>query len=431
MAKIYKNNNGVFEEVTKLYQNQNGSFVEVTPTGGSSSGAYSNIVSPVITSPVADSSALYGASLSVTVDSFTVVSGLDTQKSLTALLCSSNDISTVVKTKTATGTGLTVTFTADDLSSLTVNQNYYLFAYQTGVNNGDGPVSKSIKINFINNLGTLESASWDDISRIGQAGVGDMYWDIGDTKSVTLSGTVGTLSVSGTYKVTIIDFNYRGDNGIYFQGFKDSNGVDIALCDGSYNSYKTDGTKLFNMNHWGNANHGGWKGCDLRYDILGSTDKQPSGYGAAVAAGRTGYDATATAKTGGASNTLMRALPTALRNVLQPWTVYADGTGNSSNVEGNVISSVDYLPLLSEYEVQGAHSYANQYEQNYQAQMAYYANGNSKVKYKHNASTSVVFWWCRSASCSSSLYFCFVSSGGGANDYSASASFGLAPAFRI
>ena len=50
-------------------------------------------------------------------------------------------------------------------------------------------------------------------------------------------------------------------------------------CDSNYNSSYTDGRKGFNTNHWGNYNYGGWKGCDARYDILGSTNKQPSGYG--------------------------------------------------------------------------------------------------------------------------------------------------------
>ncbi|MBQ8693625.1 MAG: hypothetical protein IJ520_10835, partial [Synergistaceae bacterium] len=125
--------------------------------------------------------------------------------------------------------------------------------------------------------GTLEQASWADIKAIGAAGTGANYWDVGDTKTITLNGTVGTLALNSfSCKVFILDFNYRGDNGIYFGGFKSAAGVDIALCDSKYGSNSTDGTKYFNMNHWGNYNYGGWKGCDLRYDILGSTDVAPS-----------------------------------------------------------------------------------------------------------------------------------------------------------
>ena len=48
-------------------------------------------------------------------------------------------------------------------------------------------------------------------------------------------------------------------------------------------------------------------------------------------------------------------------------------------------STTDYLPLLAEFEIHGARTYANSAEQNYQQQYAYYQAGNSKVHYKHNA----------------------------------------------
>lgn len=286
--------------------------------------------------------------------------------------------------------------------------------------------------------GDLESNDWDVIANAGNLGVGDNYWDVGDTKTVTLNGTVGTLALSNlALKVFIIGFNYKGTNGIYFQGFKDSSGKDVALCDSSYNSYKSDGTKIFNMNHWGsssspyNTNYGGWKGCDFRYDILGTTKTAPSGYGATPTTSRQGYDATSTAISSPLANTLMAALPAALRNVLALWTVYTDNTGNSSNSSGNVTTCKDYLTLLSEFEVQGARSYANQYEQNQQAQMPYYANGNSKIKYKHNANTAACYWWLRSPYYGSAYHFCFVSTGGGAGSNFSRSSYGVAPAFRV
>ncbi|MBR1603941.1 MAG: hypothetical protein IJ667_10970, partial [Synergistaceae bacterium] len=123
---------------------------------------------------------------------------------------------------------------------------------------------------------SLEDTDWQTIKTIGAAGTGANYWDVGDSKTITLNGTVGTLALNSfSCKVFILDFNYRGDNGVYFGGFKSTAGVDIALCDSKSNSGSEDGTKYFNMNHWGNVNYGGWKGCDLRYDILGSTDKAP------------------------------------------------------------------------------------------------------------------------------------------------------------
>ena len=289
----------------------------------------------------------------------------------------------------------------------------------------------------------LESFSWAEIAAIGAQDTGDNYWDVGDTKSLTLNGIIGTLALSNyACKVYIIDFNYKGTNGVYFQGFKDANGIDIALCDSKYPSNSTDGTKYFNMNHKGqtssssqagyyNTNYGGWKGSDLRYDILGSVNTAPSQYNQAKTTANVGYDATSAAKTSPVANTLMAALPSDLRAELEPWTVYSDNTGNKSNVAANVTTSVDYLPLLSEFEVHGARTYANQYEQNQQAQMAYYANGNSKIKYKHNDTATACWWWLRSADYYNGSNFCSTNTDGSASTNNANYSFGLAPAFRV
>ena len=127
----------------------------------------------------------------------------------------------------------------------------------------------------------------------------------------------------------------------------------------------------------------------------------------------------------------MAALPADLRAVMQPMTKYTDNKGNSSNVAANVTKTIDYLPLLSEFEIFGARSYANQYEKDYQAQYAYYSAGNSKVKYRHSSTGSTAFWWERSPVCNDSIGFCFVYSNGGANGYSSDFSYGLAPAFKI
>lgn len=284
---------------------------------------------------------------------------------------------------------------------------------------------------------TLESNSWADISKIARKGIGANYWSVGDTKTVALSGTVGTLDVTGSYKVFILGFNHNGVTGITFQGFKSTGGTDVCLCDSYYAQYqKYDGTKYFQHNHWGPSNYGknygGWKGSELRYDILGSTNNPPTGYGSANSnTGRTGYDAGPTTPTSPVANTLMAALPSALRAVMQPMTVYTDNVGNSSNVADHVTASVDYLPLLAEFEIFGARTYANEYEQNYQAQYDYYKNGNSKVKYKHAETSTAATWWGRSPYASNGHSFCRVNTSGAANSSYASTSLGLAPVFML
>lgn len=268
---------------------------------------------------------------------------------------------------------------------------------------------------------TLNDNEWSAISSVSSTGAN--YWAVGDRKAVAINGTVGTKAINATYYVYILGFNHnssREGNGITFGGFKTalSGGTDICLVDDNYNSYSTGGQKWFNMNHSANTNSGGWKGCDLRYDVLGSTNTNNG-------------DATATTATSPVSGTLMAALPSALRAVMKPMNIYTDNTGGGSDTASYVTKSVDYLPLLAEYEIFGTRSYANSAEQNYQQQYQYYKNGNSRVKYRHTATSSTAGWWGRSPGYAGSTDFCCVDTNGNADYYGARTSYGLAPAFRI
>lgn len=290
----------------------------------------------------------------------------------------------------------------------------------------------------------LNDNSWADIKKISDQGIGANCWSVGDTKSVLINGTVGTLTVNATCWAFILGFNHNSaleGKGITFGGFKtaQTGGKDICLVDAKYNTTLSDGTKCFNLNHWGNAsaspyntNYGGWKGCDARYDILGSTNKAPSGYGSTPTTSRVGYDPdNYDIVSGPVANTLMAALPLDLRSVMKPITKYTDNKGNSSNTVAGVSTSIDYLPLLAEFEVFGTRTYANQYEKNYQKQYAYYAAGNSKVRYRHSATTSTAYWWERSPYYNGAYTFCIVNTNGNASTGYSRLSFGLAPAFMV
>lgn len=319
--------------------------------------------------------------------------------------------------------------------------------------------------------GALEQMSWSEISAIAVAGTGDTYFDIGEAKSITLNGQIGDGLTLDNYQcsVFILDFNHVdngvADNNIIFGGFKygDNNAEtitvswnrvgdgeklsstyttkssikDIALVDIDYNDFTHRG-KYFSMNHWGRSsppyytNYGGWKGCDLRYDILGGTSTQPSGYGSTKTTSCVGYDATAATITTPVTNTLMAALPSDFRNVLRLHTHYVDNKGNYSNTDANVTTVVDAIFLLAEFEVWGMWTNANQYEKNHQTQMTYYAGGNSKIKYKHNDTSTACVWWESSAIGSDNYTFCEVTSRGGTS-YGGSSRFslGLAPAFKV
>lgn len=343
--------------------------------------------------------------LSTLTDTFTIGGNYDGTLSVT-----SNKTS--VATVSRSGTTATVSHVNQTNGEATITVSC------TAGTNYTAPTSKTVTVKAEFILATLNANSWAAIHSV--SGTGASYWAVGDRKAVAVSGTVGTQSVSGTYYVYIIGFNHNGATGIDFGTFKTalSGGTDICLIDAGYGNNYTNGTKYFNMNHSSNTNSGGWKGCDLRYDVLGSTNTNDG-------------DATATTATNPVANTLMAALPSDLRAVMKPMTIYTDNTGGGSNAASNVTASVDYLPLLAEYEIFGTRSYANSSEQNHQVQYAYYSAGNSKVKYRHSATSSAAWWWERSPYYTNSSGFCYVNTNGYADYFGARFSYGVAPAFRV
>lgn len=113
-------------------------------------------------------------------------------------------------------------------------------------------------------------------------------------------------------------------------------------------------------------------------------------------------------------------------------TKYTDNTANGGGNQASYITATtDYLWLLAEFEVQGARTYANSYEQNYQAQYQYFKSGNSKVAYKYNATGTAVYWWLRSASYYSGNTFCSVNADGSAHSGNADYSLALLPGFAV
>ncbi len=305
--------------------------------------------------------------------------------------------------------------------------------------NHTAPANKTVAVTaqFMPTKKALNDQTWAEIRQVSDAGKGSEYWSVGDRKAVLVNGTVGTQAINQTLYVYILGFNHNSakeGNGIQFGTFKTalSGGTDVCLTDGKYNSYDTGGTKYFNMNHWGNVNYGGWKACDLRYDVLGSTKTAPKNYGKQHASGDVGYDAPTDTATNPVANTLMAALPSDLRAVMKPITKYTDNVAGGTDVAGNISASVDYLPLLSEQEIFGGNrTYSNQYEKNYQVQYAYYSAGNSKVKYRHSSTGSTAYWWERSPYYNGDYNFCSVNTYGYANVYNAWRSNGLAPAFMV
>ena len=258
----------------------------------------------------------------------------------------------------------------------------------------------------------LNNNSWATIKRVSDAGQGENYWSIGDRKAVTLNGTVGHLSLSNyTTYAFIIGFNHNasveGANRIHFQLAKTalSGGTDVALCDSQYSS-RPSATGYFSMNT-NQTNSGGWKSSQMRTNICGTNLSSYSG-------------------------TIIAVIPAALRAVLKSVTKYTDNTANEGGSTASYVTATTvYFFLLSEFEVFGSISYGNTNEKNKQAQYAYYSAGNSKIKYKHNGTSTAARWWLRSPVASSTAYFAYVGIYGSGSSYSAYYSHGFTPGFCV
>lgn len=256
----------------------------------------------------------------------------------------------------------------------------------------------------------LNNYSWDSIKKLDE--IGSSIWSVGDVKEITLSGTFGTVNLSGIYCVYILGFNHNSSlegNGISFGTFKTSltNGIDICITDSTYGSTTSTTTSL-TMNTT-NVNTGGWNNSKMRQSNLGG-NVLPSN---------------------AASGTLMYCFPSDLKAVIKKANKYTDNTGGGADTAGYVTKTEDYLYLLSEFEIQGVRTYANSAEKNYQIQYSYFLNGNSKIKYKHNATTTTAYWWTRSPTSTSANFFCRVDADGSAIYGNASSSYGVVAAFLV
>ena len=252
----------------------------------------------------------------------------------------------------------------------------------------------------------LNNYTWDEISQISSANLGESYFSVGDRKQVTLNGTMSKLTLSNysTYAF-ILGFNHNssreGSGRIHFQIGKTalSGGKDICLVSG----YNDDSDFYMNTS---STNAGGWEDSYMRNNILGTS--------------KTSY-----------SGRFIGVLPSALRNVLKSVTKYTDNTGNRSTSSGAVTATTDYAFLLSEYEVFGSCTYSNTNEASRQQRYAYYAAGNSKIKYNHSSTGSAIVWWLRSPYRSHSTSFVRVNSGGYVYYCIANDSLGVAPGFCV
>lgn len=209
----------------------------------------------------------------------------------------------------------------------------------------------------------------------------------------------GLTLTNYTAWVYIIGFNHNSGkegNGITFQGFKVAdNGTPVCLVDSGYNSSKSNGT-WFNMNNSA-TNSGGWQTSLMRKNIM---------------------------------PLIKASFPADLQAVIKTSTIYTDNTGGGT--AGVVPTATqDDVFLLAEYEVFGTNNFASTQEPNYLKQYAYYSTGNSKVKYRHNATSTAAGWWERSPRFDYPYYFCYADTDDSAFYGDAYNSIGVSPCFKV
>lgn len=294
----------------------------------------------------------------------------------------------------------------DDFDTYTVTGTY---SGGTATQTVDVNVNQGYSVTLMAPSSILNDNSWEMISQISSQGIASSIWAVGDAKEITLNGTIGALTLNNYQPyVYILGFNHNanleGNNLIHF-GFgktAQSSGIDVCLVDDLYSS--AGSSIAFRMNTSA-TNAGGWKSSFMRNNICGTN-------------------------LSGTSRTMSSILTSDLLAVIKSVTKYTNNTGQST-AQSAITTTTDYFFLLSEYEVFGSISIANQYEANYQQQYAYYSTSNSKIKYKHNNTGSTANWWLRSPNPGDSSYFVGVGTTGNNVLTVAHNSYGFAPAFCV
>lgn len=252
------------------------------------------------------------------------------------------------------GTALTYTDTG-----LTAGTTYYYraFAYNAKKKYQTARRVVSLTATTITLGATLNDCTWAQIRAASAAGLAASIWSVGDTKSITINeavkgvyyqgGSTGTLKFQNcVVDAFIIGFDHNatveGSNLTHFHIGKQSG---KQVCLSSY-QFSSSYEFQFGSSAWGTS--------FARQDLLGSDS------GAA---------------TSPTSNSLLAALPSDLRAVMQKATKYTSSYNTSAD------SFQEYLPLLAPYEVFGDTVSYDFADKAYQKQYDYYRAGNSPTHY--------------------------------------------------
>ena len=221
-------------------------------------------------------------------------------------------------------------------------------------------------------------------------------WKIGDkTASIILNGDIGAALTLNNFEICarIIGFNHNsqletgGKSSVHFALDLTVDGKNVALCDSNFDSASASGVEYFQHNLKNGTNTGGWTESNIRTKILAD---------------------------------IFNALPQDWQEIISVCTKY---TGNNA--------TQDKMFLLSEFEIFGRQDYADDTEQNFQAQYDYFKAGNDTIHYKHNETSTPCYWWLRTPQANNDTSFCRVDVSGDENTYNALYSLGVVPCFVV
>lgn len=304
--------------------------------------------------------------------------------------------------------GISVTSSDSTVASVTTHgDSFTVYAQKTGtatltVTDSTSMTTKTVSVTCTSIPSpTLNDNTPADIQAAARAGLAPQLWSVGDRIKIVIDGTVGTRTFSNfNFYPYIIGFNHNsaveGTNTIHFQfAFSAlTSGANVAIVDSSYGNTASDG---FIMNATA-TNAGGWAASYMRNTVCPS---------------------------------LFAAMPSAWQDVIAPCTKYTDNTGGNPLVPQAVTATADRIWLASQFELRGATGYINTAEGEAQTEYEYFANGNSAIKYAHNATTTAINWWTRSPRDGNNNGFRRISDAGGTGGAAANTSQGFAPCFMI
>ena len=239
-------------------------------------------------------------------------------------------------------------------------------------------ISKTIAVTNTAYLGDLDALNPTDIQDIINNGQAANVFKIGDSIPITLSGTVGTCNMTGTYKIVIIGIDHNptveGTKKVHCmlraEGSTDSNedDIEIAFVD---DGYGTNGASTSNTNYF-------------QHNIGTSSSFDTNGYFSSQFRGKITNFVNLFPNS---SNNNWRGL---IKTHLK--TYYISGTNGDTNPH----AVRDKMFLLSYYELMGSTASNVNDSSGTQRQYAYFQNLNTrKRKYKHNDTSAIAGYHTR------------------------------------